>query len=305
VSRGLAPAAAAAMVLLAAALLPAQPTPRVVIDAPAELEPVAARVRRAVDADYSFALRMTGLTGFREPIRVLLVPDDAPLARRTPGWISGYARGVDRLVVLFPDRVPSYPDRSLEALVRHEIAHVMVDEAAGNRGLPRWFHEGVATVAAREWGLEDRARYALAVVGRNERSVEDLERAFAAGGRRAARAYALSSAFVRDLQRRHGTDVTARVLAEVRAGHPFRPAYRRATGEGLRFAELLFFGKRAFWTTWVPFLTSSVALWMAITLLALWAFRRKRLRRAELYERWEEEEQRRPIGATGPDGPVH
>jgi hypothetical protein len=294
-----------AAVLLAASTLAAQPAPRLVIDAPAELESAAIRVREAVGGDFTFALLMTGQVGFREPIRVLLVPDDAPLALRTPVWISGYARGSDRLVVLFPDRVPSYPDRSLEALVRHEIAHVMVDEAAGHRSLPRWFHEGVATVAANEWGIEDRARYALAVVGRAERSADDLDRAFAAGGRRAARAYALSSAFVRDLQRRHGVDVTARVLAEVRAGHPFRPAYRRATGEGLEFAELMFFGKRAFWTTWVPFLTSSVALWMGITVLALWAFRRRRLRRAELYERWEAEEVGPTGGPSGAGGPVN
>lgn len=248
------------------------------------------RVRRVGDEDLSGILNLTGIVGFARPIEVVLVPDDDPLARRTPGWIAGYADSRRRRIVLFPDRVPSYPDGTLPNLVRHEITHLAIDEAAGGRPVPRWFHEGVATVAAREWGLEDRARYALAVVGRRERSTADLDRDFAAGGDRVARAYALSSAFVRDLIRDHGPGVTAGILTGVGRGLPFPEAFRAATGTSLRRAESLFFGRRAFWTTWVPFLTSSVFLWFAITGLALWAFGARSRRSAALRARWEADE---------------
>lgn len=278
-------------------------SPRFEIDTPPGLEEEALRVRAVASADHSAALRMTGVDGFARTIRIVLAPESSTLARRTPSWVSGFADGQAWTIVVFPARVPSYPDRNLEALVRHEVAHILVDAAAGGRSVPRWFHEGVATVAAREWGLEDGARYAMAVVGRRERTTEDLDEGFAAGGRRAARAYALSAAFVRMLESDHGPDVTARVLERVRRGTAFRSAYREATGEPLARAERRFFRDRAFWHTWVPFLTSSVALWMGITVLALWAFARRRARSAEMYARWETEDALRPAGP--PDETVH
>jgi hypothetical protein len=130
----------------------------------------------------------------------------------------------------------------------------------------------------------------MAVVGRRERTTEDLDAGFAAGGRRAARAYALSASFVRMLEGDHGPRVTARILEGVRRGAAFRVAFREATGEALARAERRFFRDRALWNTWIPFLTSSVALWMGITVLALWAFARRRQRSAEMYARWDEED---------------
>jgi hypothetical protein len=285
------------------ALASSGPSPRFEIEAPPELVTEARRVEAVAASDHSAALRMTGVDGFARTIRIVLAPEDSQLARSTPGWVSGFADGQAWTIVVFPARVPSYPDRTLEALVRHEVAHVLVDAAAGGRAVPRWFHEGVATVAAREWGVEDGARYAMAVVGRRERTTEDLDEGFAAGGRRAARAYALSAAFVRMLESDHGPDITARVLEGVRRGVSFRVAFREATGVPLARAERRFFRDRAFWHTWVPFLTSSVALWMAITLLSLWAFARRRARSADMHARWDAEDVL--PGAHPPDETVH
>ena len=279
--------------------------PELVVQAPHELRRDAARLRAAAEQDFTSVLEMTGVLGFREPIRVVLVPESARLARDVPEWVAGFADSRQRTVVVFPRRVPTYPDDTFATLLRHEVAHLLVDEAAGGRPVPRWFSEGVATVAAREWGLEDRARYALAVVGRDERTVADLDASFAAGGRRATRAYALSSALIRELRSRYGSGVAAAILREVAGGADFEEAFARSTGASLGSFERWFFGRRALETTWIPFLTSSVALWMAITILALAAFARRRRRNAELRARWEEEE----LGTQGwkPDDgpPVH
>ena len=70
----------------------------------------------------------------------------------------------------------------------------------------------------------------------------------------------------------------------------FDEAFNRATGESLMQAEQIFFEKEAFWTTWVPFLTSTGALWMAITILALIAIHRRRVRSRQMLEAWEEED---------------
>jgi len=270
----------------------ARPAPELLVEAPPSLEVVADEVRAIGRGDFSGALLMTGLMGFTSPIRIVLAPQDSPVARQTPTWVSGFANGQSRTIVLFPERVSRYPDDSLHTLVHHEVTHVLVAEAARGRPVPRWFNEGVATVAAREWGIEDRARYAAAVVGRGPRTTDALDQGFAEGGRRVARSYALSGAFVRWLRVEYGELVTARILGLLSRDMSFREAFVRATGDTLEQVEYRFFVREALWHTWVPFLTSSGLLWAAITALALVAIRRRRTKSAAMREQWEAEEER-------------
>jgi len=251
---------------------------------------VASQIELLADEDFTEVLNLTGRIGFSRPITVVLMPEGSPLAEETPRWVAGYARGDRRTVVLFPERVPSYPDRNLRTLLRHEVAHILVWEAAAGRAVPRWLNEGIATVAAREWGLEDRARYAAAVIGSGPMSTRQLDRAFRGNSSEVQRAYALSAGFVRFLQAEYGVLAPARILDGLAEGKELRTAFLNATGVELRRAERRFFKDQALWNTWVPFLTSSAALWMAVTVLALLAISRRRARKRAMYEMWEEEE---------------
>ncbi len=291
--------------LLIAAGLPlaAAPAPELLVEAPPELAAVAREVGSFADDDFSEVLLLTGTTGFSQPIRVMLVPETSPLAQDVPSWVSGYARGGENLIVLFPARVRSYPDRNLRTLVHHEVAHVLVAQATRGRPVPRWFNEGVATVAAREWGVEDRARFAAAVIGGKARKTGDLDRFFQGSDAEVRRAYAMSAAFVRFIQHDFGTLAPASVLRGVARGLEFDDAFLEATGIPLARAEHTFFEKDAFWNTWLPFLTSTGALWMAVTLLALVAIQRRRIRSRQMIEEWEEEEAFESVGRppTGDD----
>jgi hypothetical protein len=254
------------------------------------LERIASQVELLAQEDFTEVLNLTGRLGFREPITVVLMPEGSPLAKEMPRWVAGYARGDRRTVVLFPARVPSYPDRNLRTLLRHEVAHVLVWEAAAGRAVPRWLNEGIATVAAREWGLEDRARYAAAVIGSGPRSTRQLDRAFRGNAGEVRRAYALSAGFIRFLQTEYGILMPARILDGLAEGLDLERAFLEASGVELRRAERRFFKDQAMWNTWVPFLTSSAALWMAVTALALLAIARRRARNRAMYEVWDEEE---------------
>ena len=276
---------------LATAGAMARPSPELQVENPPSLEPVADEVRAIGRGDFSGALLMTGLMGFTSPIRIVLAPKNSPVAQQTPTWVSGFANGESRTIVLFPNRVSRYPDDSLRTLIHHEVTHVLVAEAAHGRPVPRWFNEGVATVAAREWGIEDRARYAAAVVGRGPRTTDALDQGFAEGGRRVTRSYALSAAFVRWLQVEYGEFVTAKILELLSRDMSFREAFVRATGDTLEQVEYRFFVREALWHTWVPFLTSSGLLWAAITALALVAIRRRRTKSAAMREQWDAEEE--------------
>ncbi len=265
-------------------------SPEIRVVVPPELENIAVQVGRLAQEDFTEVLNLTGRLGFSEPITVVLMPEGSPLAEEMPRWVAGYARGDRRTVVLFPARVPSYPDRNLRTLLRHEVAHVLVWEAAGGRAVPRWLNEGIATVAAREWGLEDRARYAAAVIGSGPRSTRQLDRAFRGSASEARRAYALSAGFVRFLQTEYGVLMPARILDGLAEGLDLERAFLEASGVDLRRAERRFFKDQALWNTWVPFLTSTAALWMAVTILALVAIARRQARNRTMYEMWDEEE---------------
>lgn len=282
---------------------PGPPPPDLEIRAPESLAGWAAEVDGYDRRRLRVAMRLAGLREAGPPVRVLLVEEDAPEARRVPPWVAGYALSERDTVVLLPARGPSYPDRSLEALLHHEIAHVLIHRAAAGRPVPRWFHEGVAMAVARAWSLEDTTRFALARLSGRPVPLARLDGWFRGEPSRVRRAYVLAGAFVQQLLEEHGPEVTGDVLAGVGRGAPFPQAFHQATGTTLPAAEAAFRESFAGWTRWVPFLTSSIALWMLVTALALVAIWRRRRRDAELRERWAEEEDPGGLGEVRPFEP--
>jgi hypothetical protein len=251
---------------------------------------LAARLRSLDPVQIEGAARLVGLDDPGPPIRVLLAPEGSVQALSAPGWVAGYALPEQGVVVLLPSRSPRYPDSTLEDLLRHEVAHVLVGRASRQQPLPRWFHEGVAVIAGLAWGLEEQSRLAAILLRGGEVPLAELDRRFGAGEGEARSAYTLAGAFVRDLLSRHGREVVGEILDGVAAGLPFEEASTRATGISPAEAERTFWASQTFWYRWVPFLSSSVVLWILITLLALWAIQRRRKRDAARLAGWAEEE---------------
>jgi hypothetical protein len=264
--------------------------PEIRVEAPEELSALAARLQRIDPVRFQAIATLVGLADPGPPITVLLVPERADFAKSTPPWIAGFAHGVDGTVVLFPGRSPSYPYDSLDDVLQHEIAHVLIVRAAAGRDVPRWFHEGLALAAERPWGLEDRARAAFAIATRTVEANE-LDRLFEGGEREQSRAYAIAGAWMRDILRRHGPTAAARILREMSAGQRFSDAYARATGETIATSAAAFW-RESWWYQVVPFVTSSIVLWLGVTFLALIALRTRRARNAVRRRRWEEEDLR-------------
>ena len=71
-------------------------------------------------------------------------------------------------------------------------------------GLPLWFHEGLAVLGERTWGLEDQARLVSEMVMVSRTPLDRVDAMFAADEGSKTRAYTLAAAFVRELIRRHG-----------------------------------------------------------------------------------------------------
>jgi hypothetical protein len=240
--------------------------PRLEVEAPPELTALAERIYNQDPRRLEATMELLGLTQPGPPIRVILAAEDSSVALGTPTWVSGFAYGNLGVIVLFPDRTPAYPDTSFEELLFHELSHVLAARAAAGHPIPRWFNEGMAMYIGRSWNLEDRSRMTLALLVDRQVSLAALDQNFAGNRGEMRRAYAISGAF------------------------PFEEAFYRRTGVDFVHAEERFWHSHSIWYRWVPILTSSATLWMAITLLSLFAVKRRRDRTAEIKRQWEEEE---------------
>ena len=217
------------------------------IEAPESLRAVVGRIQGLDAGRLQAVMRLVGLRDPGNRIRVVLVPEESRIARDTAPWVAAFADAPHDLIVLFPDRIGSYPHDSLEVVLHHEVAHILTARAAGGGRLPRWFDEGLASVAERTWGIGNRSRFLWATVVAGRPTVTALEGLFYSDARGAARAYIISHAIVRDVIRRHGAPVVPRILSGVAAGKTFDLAFIDATGTTVRGATRLFWRSSGGW----------------------------------------------------------
>lgn len=277
--------------------------PQLNIEAPSSDGQLAAARARLESFDRTRLRGVMQLVGLDDPgpaIRVVLASETSEWARQVPPSTAGFAVADDNLVVLFPSRSPTYPHDSLEDVLHHEVAHVLIARAAGGKPLPRWFQEGLAMAAERTWGLEDQARLIQELTFVQPASLDEVNELFLKDDAGRTRAYTLAGAFVRDLIGEHATASTsapAALLARMAAGSSFDEAFALVIGHSVEDEEAAFWNRHRFWTRWGPFFTTTDALWMMVTMLAVYAVFRRRQQRAAQRKRWEEEE------GTGDFGP--
>ena len=275
------------LLLLWVAQAPQIPQLELRIEAPPGLAAERSRMESLDLKRMEDVIRLVGSKGTGPPIHIELVPGSSDMARSVAPWIAGFARQEN--VVIFPSRSPSYPDNTLDDVLRHEIAHVLIWRASSGRPIPRWFNEGLATAAERR-GFRDQTQLFLHLASGSSMSLRELDRLFEGGQADQTRAYLLSGALVQYLLSEHGETTGARILDLVGKGASFETAFTDVTGRSPATAEVEFWKRQRVWTTWIPILFSQEALWMAITLLAILAIHRRRKRNAERRRRWEEEE---------------
>ena len=258
------------------------------VEAPPALEAVAAQIRALDRVRLADAL---GRAGLPPPVdaRITLIGEDDRRAQAAPRWVAAQAFGA-REVLIFPARIGSYPYNSLETVVWHEVVHLALSARAGDRPLPRWFHEGVAMSVESGWGLNSQLRLLVAAAG--DPSLADLNRLFASDTQPDnAAAYLLAAALVSDVRRTHGAEVPGEIAARVAGGTPFRQAFAAVTGEVPESSADRAWASYRRWASWLPVITGGGFLWLVILLLAGLAFVASLRRRGRQRRRWEEEEE--------------
>ena len=112
---------------------------------------------------------------------------------------------------------------------RHELAHLALHEYLGDLP-PRWFDEGYASFAAREWTREDALAANIGLALRGTPTLAELDSDFNAGSTTAQTAYALAYRAVVDLATMDTTFGLARFLANWRASGEMELAIRGTYG---------------------------------------------------------------------------
>ena len=274
---------------------------RLVVEDQPGLPPAARRLSGEPHVWVAGVMDLVGIAEPGPPIRVVLAPESSPLAREVPSWVSGYTDGVSNVVVLLPERTPSYPDGGLEEVLAHEVAHVLIYRASAGRNVPRWFNEGVAMLAGRSYRLRDQTQLALGLLSGEKVPLWNLDDLFRGDRWQVERAYALSGALVQDLLDRYGTGLPSALFSRVASGLSFDEALRRTTGATLVDVGESFWARQGVLKRWIPVLTSTAVLWFGITVLAVMAtVKRRRDRAAEAERQAAEEAASPPLTEGGP-----
>jgi len=263
--------------------------PELRIEAPSGLSGEKSRLESFEAKRLADVMRLVGLRNPGPPIHIELAAESSDWARSVPRWTAGFA--VQDKVVIFPSRSPSYPDSTLNDVLRHEVTHALIWRAAAGRPIPRWFNEGLAMAAERGWKLRDQTQLFFHLVSGTRLSLRELDGLFGGGQSEQTRAYLLSGALVQNLLTKHGHTAGGRILDEMGRGASFETAFTDVVGQSPAAAEEDFWNGQRVWTTWMPVLFSQETLWTVITLLAILAILRRRRRNAEIRKRWEEEEE--------------
>ncbi len=213
-----------------AAALP--PLPAVEMESEAADAALAAEIQRLTEA-FLAALPAAERPADASPIRIVLAPDGARFAElaggRSPEWAAGLILEPGRTILL--DKTYMRDLGQAAALLRHELAHVLLDRRVGQGAVPRWFHEGYAQLRAGEWDMEALWRLGRAAWTGSAIPLRELEYGFPAGGARAQLAYAQAQAAVQVLARESAS--WGYLLELLEGGVPFSESLQRSRGESL------------------------------------------------------------------------
>ena len=143
------------------------------------------------------AARTDSFPGLPRPRSAVLL-EIAPDARRFRDWTGPRAPEWGAAITFVETRRVVMQGRSANSgagdprvVMRHELAHLALHEYLGDLP-PRWFDEGYASYAAREWDRDDALAANLALALRGTPTFDELEGEFDGGASSAQNAYALA-----------------------------------------------------------------------------------------------------------------
>ncbi len=215
-----------------------------------------------------------------------------PRFKHEPEWAAGEAFPEEKTMVIILDRLGRYPDIDTISVFTHELSHILLYHALKESALfpPRWFDEGVAMLEARKWGVRDHFELVSSLITGTYIPLDSLRGRFPASRYDAEQAYVESFSFITYLAEKYGERSIFDLITEMKNGRDFDAAFMKVYGNYLNNVEKEWVRSITMWYRWVPVATSSITLWIAITLLFIIGYLRKKGRERRIIKRWEEED---------------
>ncbi|MFH1463412.1 MAG: hypothetical protein ABIO70_03400 [Pseudomonadota bacterium] len=166
----------------------------------------------------------------------------------------------------------------LTQVLDHELTHTLIDQRFHGDPVPRWLHEGLAQIMAREYSPATTKALARGTLGPGLMSLDELVRGFPEDPLRAQVAYAQSADLVAYLRNEYGQAALQTLVRRLAAGAPVRAAFRDATGEGLDEIDQAWRARLQQSHLWFPALFDDNVWWLAGGLLLFGGYLRVRSR---------------------------
>lgn len=215
-------------------------------------------------------------------VHVYLAPDparwDSLTGGAAPEWGAGVADPGAGLVVLPTFDWQRTPPHTVDRTLRHELAHVALQQYLGSARVPRWFSEGYAQWAAGEWRWESAWELRTAFIRSDSPPLDSLSLSWPVAEGQARLAYLLSASAIAYLVDRSGERGLRIFLERWREAVDFDAAFRDVYGLTMgQFEEdWRAHVKRTY--GWTVVLGHSLVFWFiaALGLIVLVLIRRKR-----------------------------
>jgi hypothetical protein len=215
-----------------------------------------------------------------------LAPPDAP----PPSYASGVAyHGLHFvLMTMMSPRGPEAVD--LDETLRHELAHVAIEDATGGKHIPVWFNEGVAIWLSHESPYDRLTALGQATMQDRLIPISDLDRSMPANPFEVNVGYAEAGDFVQFLLRKSDRLRFTSMIDRVKEGQPFDRAVAEAYNADLRKLEMEWHHKLEQRFSVLPVLLGGSLIWVGVMGLVIWAWVKRRRRTKAILARWEREE---------------
>lgn len=132
-----------------------------------------------------------------------------------PDWGVGFADTKNSSIIICSPRVVK-KDIDLRSITRHELAHIILGEAVGEKRLPRWFNEGIAMYCSREWRFGREKILAMANFTNSFIPLSLIEYTFPSDRRRAEIAYTESFSAIAYIIKNFGEEALRDILKNLR-----------------------------------------------------------------------------------------
>jgi len=206
-----------------------------------------------------------------------------------PDWGAAVAMPYRQMIVL---KSPAHfrLEKSLYELIKHEYAHLALEDRLYHVEPPRWLNEGLAMYVAYEWGWANNISLSQAALFGSLVPLRDIEKLNRFPSGRAQTAYAQSYIAVKYLLEQYGIESFNILLDHLKDGKSIDTALMAAIGsdyDGFEQEFTIYLKSR--FNLLTIFIDMSY-LWLFLAIVVIVGFILKMLNRKKKYQEWDEHE---------------